>query len=415
MPTIALYAGLSGLHAHATMLDVVGNNLDNENTTAYRAQRVNFQDLVYQTLSSGTGPSGALGGTNPQQVGFGVRVGAIDSLFQQGPVNPTGRELDLALQGSGFFVVNDGSRELYTRAGAFSVDSAGYLVDGGTGFRVQRFGSVGEATATTPGFQAAGDLGLRIPYGAVLPGTASQNVGLTGNLSASLAVGATIPMGIQVYDTQGTARSLNLTFTKTAADTYSITATISGGTVTVPPTNVTFAADGTLIAPTTLALVLNGLPGPQTVTLNLGTAGATTGLTQFGGISTAAAVSQDGSTSGQLASIGFDKDGSLQGIFSNGRKLALGQLAIAGFSNPGGLLREGDNYFSTSAASGVPQVGTAGTQGRGQVKGGALEGSNVDLALELSKLIIAQRGFQVNARTITISNDIEQELTNIIR
>lgn len=415
MPTIALYAGLSGLHSHATMLDVVGNNLANENTTAYRSQRVSFQDLVYQTLNSGSGPTGSLGGTNPQQVGFGVRVGAIESLFQQGPVNPTGRELDLALQGPGFFVVNDGNRQLYTRAGAFSIDSAGYLVDGSTGFRVQRFGTVGEATPTTPGFQTAGSLGVRIPFDVVLPGTASQNVNLTGNLSTSLKVGDTLPMGIQVYDTQGTARSLNLTFKKTAADTYDISGTISGGTVSIPATSITFAPDGTLVGPTTLALTLTGLPGAQTVTLNLGTAGGTTGLTQFGGVSTAAAVSQDGYSAGQLASIGVDKDGTMQGIFSNGRKLAVAQLAIAGFANPGGLLREGDNYFSSSVASGVPQVGTAGTQGHGQVKGGALEGSNVDLALELSKLIIAQRGFQVNARTITASNEIEQELTNIIR
>src|SRR5947209_12530501 len=186
MSTIALQTGLSGLQAHATMLDVVGNNLANENTTAYKTQSVQFQDLVYQTLTAGTGPSGKLGGINPEQIGFGVAVGATESLFQQGPVTPTGRELDVALQGGGFFVVNDGTRELYTRAGSFSVDAAGYLVDGATGDRVQRFGATGEATATTPGFQTVGDLGVRIPYGAGLPGEPTQNVALTGNLSASL-------------------------------------------------------------------------------------------------------------------------------------------------------------------------------------------------------------------------------------
>src|SRR5207249_9833012 len=132
----------------------------------------------------------------------------------QGPVTPTGRELDVALQGGGFFVVNDGTRELYTRAGSFSVDAAGYLVDGATGDRVQRFGATGEATATTPGFQSAGDLGVRIPYGAGLPGEATQDVTLTGNLSSTLSTGDSVAVAIQVFDTQGTPRALNVTFQK---------------------------------------------------------------------------------------------------------------------------------------------------------------------------------------------------------
>jgi flagellar hook protein FlgE len=415
MSTIALETGLTGLQAHATMLDVVGNNIANENTTAYKSQSVQFEDLVYQTLTPGTGPSGKLGGINPEQVGFGVRVGSTTSLFQQGPVTPTGRELDVALQGGGFFVVNDGTRDLYTRAGSFSVDAAGFLVDGGTGDRVQRFGAVGEATATSPGFQTAGDLGVRIPYGAGLPGEATQNVTLTGNLSATLAVGDSTSVAIQVFDTQGTPRALNVVFQKTADNTFDVSATVSGGTVTTPGTPVTFGPDGTLADPPTLDLTLNGLPSPQTVTLNLGTAGGTDGVTQFGGASTAAAIDQDGSSAGTLTSVSVDRSGVVQGIFSNGQKLAVAQLAVASFSNPEGLLKEGKNDYSAGNASGVAQIGTAGTGGRGAVEGGALEGSNVDIALELSKLIIAQRGFQANARTITAANEIEQDLTNIIR
>ena len=412
MAITALYSGLSALSAHSSMLDVVGNNIANENTTAFKAQRVTFEDLVYQTLSAGSGPSGTLGGTNPIQVGFGVRIGAIDSLFQQGPVIPTGRALDASIEGGGLFVVSTGTQTLYTRAGTFSIDAAGYLVLGSSGYRVQRFGSVGDPSPTTPGFQTPGVFDIRIPYGATLPGVPTQNVNLAGNFSSQLAIGDTVPMGIQIYDSQGTARSLNLTFTKSAADTFTVTGTVSGGTVTVPATNVVFDNTGALLSPTSLTIALNGLPAAQSITLAFN---GTAGLTQFGGATTAAAVGQDGNSSGSLTDIGIDNDGRIQGVFTNGARLILAQLAIASFANPEGLIREGENLFGTGSAAGIASLGAAGTGGRGVVKGGALERSNVDLALELSRLIIAQRGFQANTRTISVANEMEAALTQIIR
>lgn len=408
----AIYTGVTGLTANAQLLDVVGNNLANNNTTGFKAQRALFKDLVYQTIAAGSAASADQGSVNPSQIGFGVAVGTIHSVFQQGTLNPTGRTLDLGIQGSGFFVLANSSSTYYSRAGAFDVDSAGFLVDQTTGNRVQRFGIVGEGPG---GFQVTGENNIRIPFGAGLPGTPTANVTMQGNISSTLAVGESVSTAIQVFDTQATMHSLNVTFTKTAADTFSIAATVSGGTVTVPPGNITFDANGLLVGPSTIALTLNGLPGPQTVTLQLGNPGSANGLTQFGGTSSAAAVAQDGFSAGTLNAVSVDTSGIIQGLFSNGRTVALAQLALSRFNNETGLLREGNNFFSASPASGTPLTGTAGTGARGAVIGGTLEGSNVDIAQEFSRLILAQRGFQINARVITVGNDVLQELSTIIR
>lgn len=183
-----LYTSSSGLRGHQRYLDVVGNNLANVNTTGFKSQRVRFSDQFSETLRAHTLPNGSLGGTNPIQIGNGVKVAATDTSFSPGSLTQTGNALDLAIQGNGFFVVNDGVEDLYTRVGAFSVDSAGYLVDSATGFRVQRTGVVGEATANLPGFQQGGDNDIRIPEGQTIPGRGTTNVRFVGNLNAN-AVG----------------------------------------------------------------------------------------------------------------------------------------------------------------------------------------------------------------------------------
>ncbi len=423
MALSALFTGSTGLRANSSTLDTVGNNLANLNTTGYKGQRLVFKDLVYQTLNPGSAPSGGLGGTNPTQSGFGVGVGSVDNLFQQGAVTPTGRSLDAALQGSGFFVVANGQATAYSRAGSFSVDAAGFLVDPNTGYRVQRTGPVGEPTPTEQGFQVPGVTDIQVPFGAGIQGVSTTTAQLQGNLGAGTQVGQSVTAGIQVYDGQSTPRALTVTFTKTAPNTFDVSATVSGGTATVQPnvatgTTVTFGGNGLLAGPGSLTVRLSGIPGiaaNQDVTLNLGTVGQATGLTQFGGASTAAITTQDGAGAGVLTAVSFDNTGVVQGQFSNGRTVALAQLAIAGFNNESGLLRQGNNYFAASASSGQALVGVAGTGGRGSVQGSALEGSNVDIAVEFSRLIIAQRGFQVNARTITAANETLQELANVIR
>lgn len=417
MALTALFTGSSALQANSFALDVVGNNLANLNTTGFKTQRTLFKDMMYQTLNAGSAPSGTNGGTNPSQNGFGVAVGAIDTIFRQGSVSPTGRPLDVAIQGRGFFTLTNGQITVFSRAGSFAIDAAGFLVDPNTGFRVQRTGTLGEPTPLLPGFQIPGNQDIRVPLGAGAPGTQTSFVNFQGNLSSSLAIGDSITTAIQIYDSQFNPRALTITFTKTAVNTFDISGSVSGGTVTFATTTINFDTAGLLVGPASIDMDITGIPGvdPQTITLNLGTPGQTTGLTQFGGVSTATAVTQDGTGFGTLVSVSFDNQGIMQGQFSNGRTIPLAQLAIAGFPNDGGLLRFGDNYFITSAASGEAVIGVAGAGGLGTTQGSALEGANVDIAIEFSRLIVAQRGFQVNARTISAANDTLQELANIVR
>lgn len=415
----SLLTAVSGLQSAQTMLDVTGNNLANVNTTAFKSQRTDFQDLVYQTLNQSTlTSSGQISGTDPVQVGLGVTAAGTTTRFSQGGLQSTGRDLDLAIQGNGYFIVRNASgQNIYTRAGGFDTDSNGFLIDPTTGFRVQRFGTVGEATASTPAFQTPGNNDILIPIGTGINGQPTQNVQLQGNLSAAMAVGATYSTAIQVYDTQGTGHSLTMTFTKTASNTFSMTASVTGGTVAgVPVAPITFNADGSLGGPATAALTLAfppSLPGAQAVTINLGTAGAFNGLTQFGNASSAAAISQDGSTAGALTSISVAQDGTIQGSFTNGRVLALAQVAMARFANQGGMSRIGSNYYDAGFNAGVPVVGAPASGGRGVIQRGALEQSNVDVSLEFTQLIIAQRAFQVNARTISTSDQMLQSLVAV--
>jgi flagellar hook protein FlgE len=418
MALTALFTGSSGLQANSTALDVVGNNLANLNTTGYKNQRTLFKDQVYQLLNFGSSGDGANnGGQNSAQVGFGVSVGTIDSQFIQGAVTPTGRSLDAAIQGGGFFVLRSPGGQVYSRSGSFGVDANGFLVDPSNGARVQRTGSTGETTPTTPGFQVAGNADIRVPFGAGAPGVATTTVRYQGNIDKNLLVGDTATTGIGIFDTQSGPQSLNVTFTKTASNTFSVSATVAGATVTVPPTTVTFDTAGFLVSPASLVINISGIPGAgsQDVTLDLGTPGQGVGVTQFGGSSNVAAIVQDGTGAGTLTNVSIDNNGFLQGQFTNGRTIALAQIAVAGFNNEGGLIRAGNNNFTVGPGSGEPLIGSPGTGGRGFIQGSALEGANVDIAIEFSRLILAQRGFQVNARTVSAANETLQELTNIIR
>ena len=413
----ALFTGSTGLQANSFALDVVGNNLANLNTTGYKAQRTLFKDLVYQTLAFGSQGDQNFGGQNAVQLGFGVAVGAIDSIFQQGSITPTARPLDVALQGSGFFTLRTGNGTVFTRAGTFSIDANGFLVEPSTGYLVQRVGTIGEGSATSPAFQIPGNNNIQIPFGTGVPGVPTQSVRYQGNISASTPIGTAVNTGIQIFDSQSQARVLTVTFTKTAINEYTVSADTAGATVTVPPTTLQFDTSGLLVSPSILPITISGLPGtaPQNIDLRLGTPGLADGISQFGGGSNVAAITQDGADAGTLSSVSVDQSGIIQGQFTNGRSFPVGQLAIAGFNNEGGLIRQGDNFYVPGAGSGEPLIGVAGEGGLGVIQGAALEGTNVDIAAEFARLIIAQRGFQVNARTITAADNQLQELANIIR
>lgn len=414
MALTALYTGSTGMIAFSTMLDTVGNNIANINTPGYKDQTVAFQDLFYQTLSAGSPPSNGLGGTNPIQLGQGVGTGATETDFTQGTITQTGDPLDAAIQGNGFFVVTNGNQDFYTRAGAFAVNSAGYLVDPTTGDYVQRTGTVGEV----PGYQTPGNDNILIPYGAGIQGTETSNVNFVGNIDNQLPAGQSVSTSIQVYDSENAVHTLTVTFTAAGSSTYNVTATVDGTAETVTGGPVVFDQNGLLASGNTLQVGVSGLSdgaSAQTINLNLGAIGAATGLTQFGTATTAQANTQDGMAAGTLQSVSFDQGGNVLGQFSNGETIPIAQLAIASFSNQGGLLQVGNNYYEASPASGDALIGTAGSGALGSVQGGALEGSNVNISTEFANLIIAQRGFQVNAETVTVADQVLADLANIIQ
>ncbi|MFO1093779.1 MAG: flagellar hook-basal body complex protein [Planctomycetaceae bacterium] len=182
----ALITGVTGLNADQRMLEVIGNNIANLNTTGYKSRRTLFSDMLYETVRSASGSSGGnQGSVNPAQIGSGVQIARIDTQMSQGNLENTGGQFDFALQGNGFFIVNDGQQNLYTRAGTFGLDDTGTLIDPATGYRVQRFDGVGEPDGVNPGFQVPGDSSIHIPFGAVIPGGRTSTAALRGNLPST--------------------------------------------------------------------------------------------------------------------------------------------------------------------------------------------------------------------------------------
>ncbi len=418
----SMFAGVSGLRAHQTMMDVIGNNIANVNTAGYKSSQIVFQDLLSQMLRGAGAPQASVGGTNPAQIGLGVRTGAISTSFSQGATQLTGRATDLSIRGDGFFVTTRAGETRYTRLGNFTFDTDGRLVspDGGI---VQGWMAVNGAINTNA---PIGE--LRMPLGQVMPPVQTSSLRLGGNLPADAAVGASLTTSIEVYDQQGTAIPVTFTFTKSAADTWDVTATVPDPVVGNPPIDVYPPGTQIVFDPTTgnpvaplpplpAAAITTGSwsnPG-HTIAVDLGTTGSPDALVQFAGGNSVAALGQDGAALGYLQSFAISERGEISGVFSNGLTRSLGLIALATFNNPEGLEKAGDSSYRVTVNSGLPQVGTAATGGRGLMAGGTLEMSNVDLAQEFTNLIIAQRGFQANSRVITTSDELLQDLVNLKR
>ncbi|MFN8024298.1 MAG: flagellar hook protein FlgE [Acidimicrobiales bacterium] len=406
---------LSGLRNHQVMLDVVGNDIANVSTVGFKGSTTVFSDVLTQTLQGAGAPQAGLqGGTNAAQVGLGSRLMATVQSFTQGSLQRTGRSTDLAIQGDGFFVVQTANETMYTRGGALTLDAAGNLTTA-EGFFVQ--GWQADVTGAINTNLSTGPIQIRV--GDNLNPTQSQNVQIGGNLSADAAIGTANTVTLIGYDQQGATMPINLTYTKTAANQWTVTGTY--GTAATPfavTDNVlTFNGAGELTAPADHDMNVAGgvIPGyPAAITFSLGAAGSPGRLTQFAGATTAAVTSQDGAAAGSLQSFTVGQDGVISGSYSNGRTKAIGQIALAVFNNPQGLERVAGAWRAT-VNSGEPQVGIAGVGGKGLLSAGTLEMSNVDLAEEFTRLIVAQRGFQGNARVITTSDEVLQEVVNLRR
>lgn len=402
----ALYSGISGLRSHQTFLDVVGNNLANINTPGFKESRVRFADLLSQDLLSAT--TG-----NPSQVGLGVRAVGVDKDFSQGSIIQTGNVFDLALGGEGFFVLNDGKQDFYTRAGAFHPDANGILEDSVSGNKVTGY-------AITDGVKANSASAIQIPYNQLIPGQATASINSVGNLSTEAATGNTHVSSIDVFDSQGIKHTLTLTYTKTAtANTWDLAVTSADGTVTDGAVaGIAFNTNGSFNTTgegATGSVVIDFGLGAQTIAMDFGTPAGFDGLTHVAGTSTASVASQDGYGVGNFKSVSIATDGTLSALYTNGQSKAFAQLERVVFNNPNGLEQMGNNFFSSNRqVTGEPISIVTQTGRGGNVMSGTLENSNVDITRELTNLIIAQRGFQANSRTITTSNQVLQEVLQII-
>src|SRR5579885_3207445 len=368
----SFFIPLSGLEANSDALSVTANNLANLNTIGYKTQRPLFQDLFYQQV-------GTSGDGNPQQIGVGAGIQAIDSAFTQGSIQSSGVPTDVAIQGDGFFVVNHNGEQLYTRAGDFSIASNGDLLtkDGAQVLGFPAVNGVVNPNAT------AGP--LVIATGQTNPPKSTANVQLSLNLDSGTAVNGTFSTSVAVFDSLGASHVLTYNFTKTAANSWNYAITIpaadvgaTGAPVTIQSGTLTFNGAGQLTAPSATSTTI-----------------------------------QDGFASGTLVNFIIGSDGTIQGTFSNGQTAALGQIAIASFQNNQGLVRNGSNEFLASLSSGQANIGAPGTGGRGTLSGGALEQSNVDIATQFAQLILEERGYQANAKAVTTFAEVTQTAINL--
>lgn len=536
---MCLWTSLSGIRAHQQMLNVVGENLANANTAGFKASDVVFSDMMNMTLRPAVGPSSDLGGTNPVQIGTGVSVGAVTRDFSQGALHDTGNGMDLAMNGNGFLVLNNGTRNVYTRSLTAGLDASGNLVDSVTGSRlvgldgnsvqvpynvqmpaqmsnvVKLTGNLGTGTAipvretmstrsafttasSTPA-TAATDLNalsatttayangdvvtisgtrtdgtalvpMTFTYGAGNDGTtmadllAKINSTLAGQATATLDAGGKIiltaanagptalslsisntsgagvsdwaghsfdvqtpgvaagetPVTVTVFDSRGQTHSLTLSFQRVDDSQWQINAALgdSQGTLTQSViSGVRFNTDGSLAsvggnAPQ-LTISYGDTAAAQTITLGMGTIGKCDGLTLFAGAPTVTG-SQDGYAAGVLNGFSFKADGSIQGQYTNGQRSTIGQLQVATFDNAQGLESVGANQWVASENSGDPVTGAALSGRAGALVSASQEASNVDTAEELSKLIVAQYGFQVSSRAMSVSSRVMEQLTQTI-
>ena len=412
----SLFSGVSGLRNHQIRMDVIGNNIANVNTVGYKSSRVTFEEAFAQILQGASRPPGdsgsVSGGVNPVQVGLGMNVGSIDLLFTQGNLEATGVTTDLAIQGDSFFVCSDGTQSYFTRSGNFQMDANGRLVSSTNGFVVQ--GKLAQDGTLTDEITD-----IRLPFGQKSAASATEAVSLAGNLDAEAAVGDTRETTITVYDAMGASYELTLSFEKASDTTWDYTATVTDGTVVSGDTGtLTFDNQGRLTAPLPSdAFVFTPDSGAEDVEIEIdfGDEDSIDGLSHFAAPSTAVLKEQDGYTMGDLERFSIDNTGTITGAFTNGVTLTLAQVVMADFNNPAGLIRSGDNMYQVSANSGAAVLGFAGEGSQSTITSGALEMSNVDLAQEFTSMITAQRGFQSNARVITTSDEMLQEVVSLKR
>jgi flagellar hook protein FlgE len=409
MPSFSI--ALTGLESNSVALDTIGNNLANLNTTAFKDQTTSFSDLFYQNI-------GSTGSGNALQMGLGTQVAGTDTDFSQGSLSTTTNSTDMALNGNGFFVVDQDGLQQLTRAGNFQLDQSGNLItttgDGVMGYAAAN-GVVNTNTPLTT---------LQIPVDETQAAQATSSFGLTANLDAATSVGGTFSSTITMYDSLGTSHAATVNFTKTADNTWSYAISLPAGDATGTPANntgtLTFSQSGGLLTPpaNVSGISFPGMTdGASDMTFNweLYNASGAPQIGQTVGTSTATSSTQDGFASGSYQCFSVDSAGVISAAFSNGQTQTVGQIAVALVTNLEGLTIDGGNNFQTSTSSGAASVGAPGAGGRGSIEDDTLEQSNVDISTEFANLIVAQRAFEANSKTVTTFDTVTQETINMIR
>ena len=399
----SLFTGVSGLSGNSKAMNVIGNNISNVNTIGFKGSTTSFSDVFGATLSSGTGTS---------QLGLGTRVQGILQSFDQGAFEVTTNSLDMAIDGSGFFIVNDGTGDFFTRAGQFRLNKDG-LVQTVSGEILQGFQITNGVTATS-----LSDVDLSAAQSAPL---ASTEFTLGANLDADAVAGDTFTSPVTVFNSLGSQVTLDVTFTKLAGNSWDYAITSGQATVGAGGAGtLNFDGFGQLTGAADIGVSLTfpaSGAAAQVVNWNLVDGGGTSNgdFTGFAANSANNFVIQDGFSSGTLLALSVDDAGIVNGLFNNGQSENLYQLGLADFLAPTGLSRKGGNLFAQTGQSGQANIGTAGTGRLGRVLGNSLELSNVDLANEFVKMIQTQQAFQASARVITTTDDLLTEAVNLVR
>lgn len=407
-----MLAGVASIRAQQTRMNVIGNNLANVNTNAFKSSRVTFQEMISQTIRGASSPSEASGGKNAIQYGLGVLVAGTDTNMEQGSLQATNKPTDLAIQGNGFFMVSNGDRLAYTRDGAFDLDASGDIVHRATGERLMGW-TADPASGQIDTNQPIGAASrLQVPLGLRTAVQVTTEVNWTGNLDSRAANTTANTSTVRVYDSLGEQHDVQLTLTKTGANTWDWTVAGTNGTTATGTGTLTFNPTTGLLTSGqtgTMTVTPAGTAGPFAVNLNLGRISQLASETQI------QAASQNGFAPGSLSSFNIANDGTITGLYTNGLTRPLGQVALAIFPNPGGMERTGGNLWRNTDNSGVPNIGVPRGSGRGAINAGFLEQSNVDIGQEFTDLIITQRGFQANTRIVTTVDEMLQELINMKR
>jgi flagellar hook protein FlgE len=458
-----MYSGVAGLKNHQTRMDVIGNNIANVNTVGFKKSRVVFKDSLYQSIRGASSPTDSRGGTNPMAIGLGMTISSIDQIHNPAPTTITNKTTDMAIDGSGYFILSDGGNKYYSRAGAFDFDKLGSLVSTSNGYRV-----LGWMADTSGNIDTTGEAGsIDISGFSTTPPRATESMQFTGNLASTLNVPQISGVDIdptqgdehpdsansvitskEVYDSLGNRITVYFRFFKTEIDsgppvinnwacdislnpdfenatgydplTDFELVDISTGAVPANPlsfiraNNLQFDEGGNIVDSDNAQISITidrSAEGAEPLVMEIDFAS----LTQYNADSSAQAKYQDGYSMGSLSSYNIGIDGTIQGVYDNGQVMNIARVALANFQNPAGLIQVGSNLFQESNNSGDCVVGAPGNAGMGAIIPGSLEMSNVDLSEEFTDMIVTQRGFQANSRIITTSDEMLQELVNLKR